>query len=315
MIWLPFASGFWGKQFAHEFNRRPTGSPTPCKTEASEPGQAFGQIVGCKSKKNAERFMNIKRKPMTMFCLAISIINLGCNAGQLVGHTFTPSSTTYTMVTPSITSTIQTKLPPTQTTSFSPTPDGINLNVLHNFPTSWDAFLTNPDSYVSCPYNPIDNPVEFRQWIDNVLTPALGNKSSRVNDINIPGVTGDEVNGLTLQTPTLAGEQLSGEPEFFWFEWQGEKYPVPVINVGMNGSVVTMAVAINDLPGNFGGAEFFQAIADGKKILSARIVSDQYAEYPDFMKQVVAAGFTGIFNGEGIAFGAGFVRFVYQLGH
>jgi hypothetical protein len=167
--------------------------------------------------------------------------------------------------------------------------------------------LANPDDFVRCPYNPIDNPIEFQQWLDNVLTPALGDRASRVQDRNIRGtIEFDPVYGTSSYPAENAGLALQGQPEFFWFEWNGNKYPVPIINVGIDG-VVTIAIALNNSDGDWGSYGFFQAVASGKRIRAINIPSLQSQDRPDFINQVVAAGFIGQPNDGGVYFGAGTV--------
>jgi hypothetical protein len=256
--------------------------------------------------------MHKSRILFVVFCLSLVLFVSGCSPVQLFNPTITQTPTLTSIPTSTFTPTLTLTLTLTPTASLTPTPTEyvIDQVMFHNFPSSYDAFILNPNVYVKSPYNPIDSPVEFRQWMDNVLTPAIGDRDNR--EVNYYGHVGNDGAGWTFYADNLVsgkGELLHGEPEFFWLEWRDRKYPVPIFNIGCNNCVnSTIAIALSGNWGRLSGTDALKLLSEGKRVLSMRAVSTQEAIYPDFVNRVVRAGFVGQTTDGNLHFGAGGIK-------
>jgi hypothetical protein len=112
------------------------------------------------------------------------------------------------------------------------TPSGLDLEMLHNFPTSYDYVVTHPEEYVRAP-DPITERAEFDQWFMEKLVPALGPVADRPLNLTTYDA-GDSITGFDVSVKFGTQIPFEGQLTFFYFVDAGTVYPVACINIDIS---------------------------------------------------------------------------------
>lgn len=246
-----------------------------------------------------------------MYKIKILIILLSGSIFLSACAPVTPAPT----VTPTITSTSTPTGTPSPTSTLTPTPDySIDQAKLHNVPPNMAKLKANLENkYVKCPFDPVAQPDQFKDWINNVLIPIIGiNPLKRV--INIPNGAVGNVDGVIFiynepYTPIL------NQPDFFYYVDQktGQVHPVLVLSISELGGAFqyTAAIILYEGTGNGGQTvdEMLQAITEGDEIYEMRLnVSKINFPIYSYSVDVVTSGAASINDETRVIIGAGGLR-------
>jgi hypothetical protein len=199
----------------------------------------------------------------------------------------------------------------------TPTPEfGIDMEKFHNFPKSYEYLLAHPDEFVHAP-DPLTDRAAFERWWIEEFLQAIGEPSERDVDIWCEGV--GPLDGYTaVVDPSRRGRDdiWIGQPDFFYFDHNGEVFPVPVIHLTMDGNEsvdMTFAVALYDydLEYNMSIATSFRVIHGSVDIgdILIDLTDERPGSYTETVRQFIRNNFSILDQYTNrVVFGVGYVR-------
>ena len=116
----------------------------------------------------------------------------------------------------------------TEKPALTATPAGLDLNMLHAVPTTYDYLVANPDEFIQSP-DPITERAAFDKWFMEMLVPALGPVADRPLNMYTYGA-GDSITGFDVCNKYGTELSFEGELTFFYFVYSGAIYPVLCFN-------------------------------------------------------------------------------------
>jgi len=218
------------------------------------------------------------RNPWQSFLFVVIILSLfvlsSCADGQGIGSLFaSPTATTTQTATPTLTPSPTPTLTPTLSLAERP----IDMEVFHTLPPSYEYLLAHLNEFIQAP-DPVSEREAFDQWLYQRLLPAIGPRETRQVNLPVDALGTGPVNcdaWPNVRTP------FEGEVGFFYFEYSGQVFPVVVFNVSRFDPAVadaTFAVALFDIPGQPGGTNALQRLAEGGSVAQTDIWLSPSAE-------------------------------------
>ncbi|MFA5025392.1 MAG: hypothetical protein WC503_02725 [Candidatus Shapirobacteria bacterium] len=188
-----------------------------------------------------------------------------------------PFDETPTVETQNWTETVIATAIPTETA----TPEaGIDMEMFHNLPQSYEYLLAHPDEFIQAP-DPLTDRAAFDKWWNEEFIPALGPVSERP-------LTANTLNMIDSRFSYSADADvrpipLIGQPSFFWFESivDGSRvvYPVPCVNITNSSfpgiTKQTLCAALSDLiPSSRAGTNSLEMFGTGAEFVSTEVYQD-----------------------------------------
>jgi hypothetical protein len=179
--------------------------------------------------------------------------------------------------------------------------NGVDKTKLYSAPASDEAFEANPQLYVKGP-DAVADPQAFLDWINNQVSPVLGDGTKLEPNLIINGVG---PNSGDIYFSCLGNVQLKGSPEFVYTEHNGVKYPVEILTVKNNGLYVgTWAfILFNGGRDNSDGLSSIKGIMDGNKFAGMAIFTAPQSDFPDDVNAMINGGIVGSQTEKGISVG------------
>jgi hypothetical protein len=252
------------------------------------------------------------RKMVTTVLVGGGIVlgTVGCSeASKPILATDTVPAASATMVNPTQEATKTATA--TKKATLAPTEIVINQEDLHRVPSSYAELQAHPENYTQVP-DPLSDPENWNKWF-KLYQESLGPTSQREANLYLDTMGQFSDEGWQLDMQFSNPRPITGQPDFFFFEHDGVKYPAYALGVGSpsghDHAGMGTFIVILYVRDSFGHTnnEIMESIAKGEAPFFYNIVREDGngIVFPDIVKQGVAAGLDGKMTGDRVWIGFG----------